>query len=201
MKRGRFKLAKIIIIILLITSALVWLSSSRVLLPFGAGCAEQTVQKDMDHDGDLESYILHDHRLSVYENNQLLWQSAEDWMVQSFVLADVNHDALDDLLMVVWKRGSFGPNKPFWILEDDMRFSNHLFLFNLQQDRMKPLWMSSALDRPIKTLEIGDPNNDGRNELLVREGCYSIFGWIKASYISPESQAWQWKGWGFYRLD
>jgi hypothetical protein len=201
MNRVQGKLVKIIICTLLLICALGWVSSSQVLLPFFAGCADQTVVEDIDQDGNPKSYVLHNRRLSVYENNQLLWQSAEDWMVQSFVLADVNHDAVDDLLMVVWKRGSFGPNKPFWVLKDDLRFSNHLFLYNQQQDRMKPLWMSSALDRPIKTLKIADPNNDGKNELLVQEGSYSIYGWIKAAYTSPEFEVWQWKGWGFYRLD
>lgn len=201
MKRDQVKLGKIIIITLLLACSLGWVSSSRELLPFWAGCEEQTVLIDMDHDGNAELYVLNNRHLVVYENNELLWQSAEDWMVQSFVLADVNHDRVDDLLITVWKKGNYGSDKPFWILQDDLRFSNHLFLYNLLQDRMKPLWMSSALDRPIKTLRIADPNSDGKNELLVQEGSYSISGWIKASCTSPEYKLWQWKGWGFYLLD
>ncbi|MEA4925882.1 MAG: hypothetical protein VB084_11285 [Syntrophomonadaceae bacterium] len=201
MKREQVKLVKIIICTLLLTCALGWVSSSRVLLPFFAGCEEQTVLEDTDHDGDPESYVLHNRSLSVYANDRLLWQSDEDWMVQSFVLADVNHDTIDDLLMVVWKRGSFGPAKPFWTSRDDRRFSHHLFMYNLRQGQIKPLWMSSALDRPIKSLRIADPDNDGKNELLVQDGSYSLWGWIKASAVSPAFQAWQWKGWGFYQLD
>jgi len=188
-------------IIMLLACALGWVSSSRILLPFCAGFAEQTVLKDLDNDGSPESYVLNNRHLYVYENNELLWESAEDWIVQSFALADANHDSVEDLLVVVWKKGNYGPDKPFWILQDDLRFSNHLFLYNLLQDRMKPLWMSSALDRPIKTLKIADPNNDGKNELLVQEGSYYISGWIKASSTSTKYTLWQWKGWGFYRLD
>lgn len=201
MQRDRAKLAKIIVITLLLACALGWVGSSRVLLPFLAGCTEQSVLKDMDHDGSPELYELKNRHLNVYENNELVWQSDENWMVQSFVLADVNHDGVEDLLMAVWKQGNYGPDKPFWILRDDRRFSNHLFLYNLRQDQIKPLWMSSALDRPISNLGIADLNNDGENELLVQEGSYSIWGWIKASAAPPEITVWQWKGWGFYLLD
>ncbi len=201
MKRDQVRLGIIIIIILLLAGALGWVSSSRAWLPFlGAGGAEQRILKDTDHDGNSELYVLNNQHLSVYENNALLWQSAPDWIVQFFAVADVNHDTVDELLVIVWKKGNYGPDRPFWILQDDLRFSNHLFLYNLQQDQIKPLWMSSALDRPIKTFKIADSDNDGKNELLVQEGSYSISGWIKVACTSPEFIVWQWKGWGFYRL-
>ncbi|MDD4803180.1 MAG: hypothetical protein PHF24_09620 [Syntrophomonas sp.] len=201
MKQPQIKLAKIMVITLLLACVTGWVSSSRWLLPFLAGCAEQTVLKDLDHDGSPETYVLNKRILSVYENDELLWNSPENWMVQSFILADVNHDSVEDLLMVVWKKGNYGPDKPFWILQDDPRFSQHLFLYNLLQKHMKPLWMSSALDQPIKTLQIEDPNNDGKNILLVQASTYSISGWLKPARTSSDSQVWQWKGWGFYRLD
>jgi len=198
--KSKLSKSKIIIITLLLACALGWASSSRILLPFCACSADQTTLKDLDCDGNPESYVLSNRHLSVFENNELLWESAEDCIVQSFVLADANHDKVDDLLMVVWKKGSFGPDKPFWIEQDELRCSNHLYMYNLLEDRIKPLWMSSALDRPIKTLQVEDSNNDGKNELLVQEGNYSLIGWLKLSCTPPEYTLWQWKGWGFYRL-
>lgn len=185
---------------ILLACILMWVSSSRILLPLCCREADKTLTEDIDGDNFRETYILKNQRLVVSENEITLWISPEDWKVQSFLLADVNHDQQKELVMVVWKKGSFGRDKPFWLNQDDRRYSNHLFVYSLSHDRMKPLWMSSALSRPIHSLQIQDVDNDGKNELIIHEGTYSMLSYLTKSQPQKDYTLWQWKGWGFFRI-
>ncbi len=172
----------------------------------------QVQEYDLDRDGQTESYVLKDMQLSVTQDGQELWRSPADWQVTAFVLADATNDGQNDLLLVVWKAGSFGRDKPFWVKDEDTRLSNHLFVLNLRQGQLKPVWFSSALDRPIQSLTVQDFNQDGKNELVVQEEPTGegrtpwtrlrdrVLGYPGSAAVDTTTY-WQWQSWGFYRLD
>lgn len=132
--------------------------------------------------------------LTVHAGPRLLWQSPEEWRVDYFFFGDIDNDGRPELCLLVWKEGSFGPCRPFWVTEEERSFKNHLFIFRLEEGRFKPVWQSSNLDCPNYWGAVLDLDGDGQNELVVIEG----------SYTDPrkrETTLWQWKGWGFFRLD
>ncbi len=154
---------------------------------------------DLDRDNTPEQYVLQKGRLTIWVSNELLWESPADWQIESFVLGDANNDGADDLLLVLWKKGSYGSSKPFWVNGPDTEWTNHLFVYGLVCGHVKPVWMSSALICPILTLEVQDINCDGKNELVVLEGS-------PLEARSPVSDGnrtivLQWQGWGFYQVD
>ncbi|MGE5398466.1 MAG: hypothetical protein ACM3MK_13160 [Chitinophagales bacterium] len=153
---------------------------------------------DLNQNGNNEVYILSGERLSVKENGKLLWESPPAWKVTAFTLGDATNDGRRDLAMVVWKRGSFGHHRPFWIKKDQV-YSNHLFLYDLSGDHLRQVWLSSALDRPIDQLLIIDINNDSENELKVRERAFLIPGKVVVPIVMEET-IWKWETWGFSRL-
>lgn len=163
---------------------------------------KHTLNYDLDLDQQPEHYVLEKQRLIIYEADQELWRSPGDWQVTLFNIADVTHDDRADLLLVVWKRGSFGQARPFWVTGQDNEFTCHLYIYNLASQRLKPIWMSSALDPPIKGMRIRDTDGDRRNELLITED-YSWHQWFSLPGKSPGSEVttWQWQDWGFYRLE
>ena len=175
--------------------------------------AAQIQEYDLDQDGRTETYLLKNKQLSVTQDGQEIWRSPADWQVTAFVLADATNDGQDDLLLVVWKEGSFGRDKPFWVKEEDTQLSNHLFVLNLLQGQLKPVWFSSALDRPIQSLTVRDFNQDGKNELVVQEEPVGesrtpwtrlrnlVFGTPGSAAADTTTTYWQWQSWGFYRLD
>lgn len=195
----RFDWLIIIILAVLILSAGV-ICTDRISTGFFlTGQPALAENHDLNCDGVTESYILENRCLKIMENGLELWQSPADWKVASFVIGDANHNDSEELIMVVWKKGSFGADKPFWIQLNDRKTQCHLFLFNLLDTRIKPVWMSSALHRPIKSLQIKDTNQDGKNELIVQESSYCLLNRLINSDAS-EPTLWQWKGWGFYLL-
>jgi hypothetical protein len=166
------------------------------------GNAEEVREYDLDRDGRLERYVLKNKQLTITQEGQEIWQSSAGWQVTAFVLADATNDGRDDLLLVVWKKESFGLDKPFWITEDDQRLSNHLFVLNLIQGKMRPVWFSSALDQPIQALEVKDIDQDGKNELVVQEKRSWLTRIRGRGGSSRESITyWQWKSWGFDRIE
>jgi poly-gamma-glutamate synthesis protein (capsule biosynthesis protein) len=148
---------------------------------------------DLDQDGVNEDYSLRDGELKVKTNSQIIWQSPDNWWVDNFFLGDSNNDNIQELNLLVWKSGSFGPHKPFWITNEDMSIKNHLFIFKLVNNRIKPVWQSSNLDQPNYETTLEDLDGDGKNELVVTEGYY-----LNPNY--RDVSIWKWNGWGFTKV-
>lgn len=153
----------------------------------------KNLEFDLDNDGIMEKFMLKDGKIEIRKDNKLIWYSPEEWWVDYFFIGDADNDGINELCLLVWKVGSFGPNRPFWIEEEDTSFRNHLFLFKLIDGEIKPVWQSSNLDKPNFYATLVDYNDDGKNELLVIEGSYTDFKLRKRTI-------WQWNGWGFSLL-
>lgn len=167
--------------------------TTRSLKPWLAFKLIKNRRFDLDQDGMLEDYFLQDGKVKVETGSQTIWQSPEDWWVDDFFLGDSNNDGIYDLNLLVWKAGSFGPSKPFWMTGEDKSIKNHLFIFKLVNGFFKPVWQSSNLDRPNYEAALEDLDGDGKNELVVTEGSYADPGERQVSI-------WKWNGWGFSRI-
>ncbi len=113
--------------------------------------------------------------------------------MDDFFLGDSDNNSIPELNLLVWKAGSFGPHKPFWVTEEDYSVKNHLFIFKLVEGVIKPVWQSSNLDRPNYKAGLADLDGDGTNELVVMEGEYDDPG-------VREAGVWRWNGWGFSKI-
>jgi len=148
---------------------------------------------DLNGDGLPEKYILRDGIITVWAGSRLLWQSPQNWWVDYFFLGDVNNDGTTKLNLSVWKEGNFGSCRPFWVEENDKSVKNHLFIFKLDGENLKPVWQSSNLDCPNYWAGLIDPDKSGENKMIVLEG----------SYTDPQKRKitlWKWNGWGFTRI-
>lgn len=173
-----------------------------VLLLSGTGYSNSLIRAagDLDGDGTAEEYSLMDNTLSVSEGEQDIWKSSPDYHVDRFALEDVDNDGTVNLVISLWKKGSFGEIRPFWHTGEDADYKNHLFVYRLQENTFKPVWCSSELDRPILSFAIRDSNGDGLNELVVEEGQYKK---VSGALYAPDpdglvrTTVWQWEEWGF----
>lgn len=162
---------------------------------------QMQLEGDLDEDGITETYLLADHMLTVKVGEHVIWQSPTDYRIDSFALGDVDNDGIVNLVVSLWKKGSFGKHKPFWHTGEDNDYKNHLFVYKFEAGTFKQVWCSSNLGRPILSFDIWDIDGDGLNELVVEEGQYKRIG--KDRYdIDPKGSTrttiWQWEEWGFY---
>ena len=151
---------------------------------------------DLDKNGLGEQYNLVNGRLKITQDNKIIWQSPTNWWVDDFVLADATNDDTLDINLSVWKKGNFGPDKPFWVKENDQSIKNHLFIFDLIQAKAKAAWQSSNLEAPNCEFNFTDIDNDGKNELIVTEGVYTDNHRCQDKYKA----VWRWNGWGFSNI-
>ena len=150
-------------------------------------------QEDLDNDSFPENYDWENGKLTITENEKMIWQSPSDWWIDDFILADSNNDGVVDINLSLWKSGSFGSSKPFWVKENDMSVKNHFFVLDFSGDAIKQVWGSSNLAEPNCEFKIADVDNDGKNDLVVIEGDYSQNLKCVGNYIA----VWKWNDWGF----
>jgi len=150
-------------------------------------------QEDLDNDSFPENYDLENGKLTITENEKMIWQSPSNWWIDDFVLADSNNDGIVDINLSLWKSGSFGTSKPFWVKENDMSIKNHFFVLDFSGGSIKQVWGSSNLVEPNCEFKIADVDNDGKNDLVVVEGDYSQKPKCDGNYVA----VWKWNGWGF----
>lgn len=192
----RFRLLLITILVVILT---LWALFS------GAGGSGYPVKQegDLDGDGIKEEYVLVDNCITVNEGGQSCWQSPTDWRVDGFTLGDADNDGTVNLVISLWKTGSFGSSKPFWHQGEDTSYKNHLFVLKMVADTLKPVWCSSNLDCPIVSFTVNDINDDGLNEVVVEEGKYRrVFGqrYAQDEDAPVRTTVWQWDQWGFKLL-
>ncbi|MBP5385028.1 MAG: CapA family protein [Lachnospiraceae bacterium] len=120
--------------------------------------------------------VLKDRSLSVYSDGRKTWTTDWDWNVQSCCQADLDRDGSEELLLLVWKRGSYGDHMPFWVEKNDHDMSQHIFIYRCANERttgLRAAWMSSAI--PVRIREM---QTDGQRVVIRDEnGVISIWEW------------------------
>lgn len=97
---------------------------------------------------------------------------------------DLDADGRDELLLLVWRRGHYGPSRPFWVPQNDWRYSQHIFIYTCDAaGAVAPLWMSSGLDPQVRRWAM---NADGTLSVTTPAG---------------QDTLWGWRSWGLERLD
>lgn len=141
---------------------------------------------DLTGDGVPETIALCGRALMVTDaSGGVLWQAERGWLAQDFLTGDIDRDGAPELLALVWRRGSYGSARPFWVQRDEARFSQHIFIYrwDAAQGAFRPLWMASALHPRVQAWT------------LLENGVLGI------TTEAGEETRWAWRGWGLERID
>lgn len=120
-------------------------------------------------------------KISDNKTNNLLYKSPDEWLVSDYFFADVDNDGQNEVIMMVWKQGSFGEHRPFWHKGKDNKWTQHIFLYEWdgeRTDRLDPKWMSSGLGIKVHKVFMDEKN---RVHFVDDKGNETV---------------WQWLGWG-----
>jgi len=121
----------------------------------------------------------------------------EDWRVVDRAWADVTNDGSPEWVLLVWRpwrdwaiqRWSPVPS-PIAGFHDSAGQSCHVILL---EPNGREIWAGSALPAPLLTVDVGDVDGDGRNELVTLEGQYAD----APQPVSTHLDVWRWDGFGF----
>lgn len=129
-----------------------------------------------------DSLIVEQGTLRLCAGEKTVYESPAEWNVQDAFFDDIDHDGAGELIVICWKRGSFGPYRPSWVKEDTQDMTQHVFLLDYEAHLTRELWMSSALDITIASART---DGEGRLFLTSKEG---------------EETRWHWVSWGLERV-
>lgn len=106
-----------------------------------------------------------------------LWHTPWDWSVQDILCDDINGDGREELVLLVWKHGSYGKHLPFWVKHNDIRLEQHIFIYQWEasrENKLRALWMSSALGLEVQSME-----SASHHQLLItdRDGIGNLWQW------------------------
>ncbi|MBO4888345.1 MAG: CapA family protein [Firmicutes bacterium] len=121
------------------------------------------------------------------------WTSPDGVLVQDILLGDIDRDGADELILLCWRRGSFGDHMPFWVEKNDNDWGQHIFIYDYLPDntvypnKIHPIWMSSAIPMMIT----GFSFDESKQAIYVTEFDGRVTGWAWLSWglelISEES--------------
>lgn len=140
-----------------------------------------SLNEELTIQGEVVSVLLSSGCLRLYTSGETVYRSPQEWFVADFFVEDIDRDDSDEVLLHVWKPGSFGQYQPFWLEKEDKTiYSEHLFIYEWdveRADRLDPKWMSSAM--PV----------EGRSIFVEKDGKIHVVS-------ANEETVWMWESWG-----
>lgn len=160
-------------------------------------------QGDLNQDGQPDRIENLDNQLFIYTQSDTVapsWQSPPEWQVQQALVTDLDHDALPELALLVWRPftpwpiDSYLPHGGRIADHQDRRGQScHLVLIGWLGDDFGERWAGSALARPLREIAAADLDGDGWQELIALESEYNDPAFLPARGLA----VWRWNGFGF----
>lgn len=125
-----------------------------------------------------DSVTLRARRVAIRKDGESVWQSDKKTPVQSVLWADIDRDGENELLLLCWKRGRYGQNRPFWVKRDEITWSQHIYIYDWTGEEIKPIWMASDISLEAVSWQFDEEN---RLRIIDRTG---------------RTSAWDWRTWG-----
>lgn len=136
---------------------------------------------------DKYDVVLNKKSVRITYDGSIIWHSPDGVKVQDALSCDIDNDRQDELVLLCWKRGRYGAQKPFWIEQDERKWSQHIFVYEYEQEKIRPKWMSSYIGQDVAEMTV----NTG--ETLINRLFLTDHGGIISSWI--------WDSWGFRKED
>ena len=149
----------------------------RHLLPLWIQWNHVTIREDS-----LPQISLENRTVTVQQDGSILWQSGDDIRVQDILTCDIDHDSQQELLLLCWKRGRYGDNRPFWVTEDERNWSQHIYIYDCSTDGVTPIWMASDIGMDAAAWRF-DPDQ----RLVITD-------------TNGQQTAWDWISWGLSNI-
>lgn len=121
-------------------------------------------------------YILHDKKVQVKLDGETVFETQDDYYVSDLLVYDVDADGVEDMCLLLWKKGVYGKYRPIWETEteDEDKYSQHLFAYEWRNEEIKPKWMSSRLGMIVDKVFC----EDNRLHFIDTEGKETVWVWI-----------------------
>ena len=130
---------------------------------------------DLDGDSVPDDVTLEGGTLEVRAStSDSPYRTPASWRIQDAIVCDVTRDGAPEICMLAWRRGNYGSSRPFWDNGIDLRMTEPLFVMEVRDRQVKPVWMGHELRRDVIEVVACD---DGPILLVERDGSTSRWSW------------------------
>ncbi|MCR5672254.1 MAG: hypothetical protein K6F87_00890 [Lachnospiraceae bacterium] len=169
-KTAIFITAAVIAAVFLVVPVMDLFRSSDMFLPDYATSSDKTIKDE----GEKMTVVQKGRGVTLYRDGTKLWELERSIRSQDILLEDIDHDSQKELLILCWKRGRFGKHKPTWVKEDEKGYSQHIFIYEINEDSVRPKWMASDIGMDAAAWDF----NDGVLSITDTHGFVTNWVWI-----------------------
>ena len=137
--------------------------------------------KTLTDDETLLSASQFGRRINVSRDGSMIWELPKDVRAQDFLFEDIDHDGKRDIAVLCWRRGRYGDKRPTWVKTDELKWSQHIFIYKIEDDRILPRWMASDIGIKAASWDYKDGN------IIITD-------------IDGEVTKWRWIHWGLEKM-
>ena len=141
----------------------------------------EAVDKTSEDDRRGYRVVQNGRRIEVFREGKKIWKLPADVAAQDHLFEDIDHDGERELLILCWKRGRYGRHMPTWVRHDEIGYSQHIFIYETEEDIVRPKWMASDIGQPAAAIEFED------GQLLIYE-------------TDGDVARWRWTSWGLEKM-
>ena len=113
------------------------------------------------------------------------WTSPREYKVQDGFLTDLDRDGDTEMVLLLWKRGRFGEHRPFWVSGDEKSFSQHIFIYDLEDTEVKQKWFASDIGAEVRRMKLMEQDS----------------ATILTEDVDGKSVLWRWESFGLKSVD
>ena len=93
------------------------------------------------------------------DNGEKVFRSDERFKLQDFIITDVDRDGQDEIITVLWKKGIYGKHKPFWVDDDEDKYSQHIFIYRFDPGgKIVSMWGASQTGILVRRIKVFEKN-------------------------------------------
>ena len=90
-------------------------------------------------------FTLKGNRIFASNNAKEIFATDEKITVSDFIIADIDKDGDNELMILCLKKGKYGNHRPSWVKEDDEEISQHIYIYDYSSDKVSAKWMASDI--------------------------------------------------------
>lgn len=130
--------------------------------------------------------VLKNKKLAVYgPSGEVTFTPDKGFKVQDVLVTDIDRDEEPEMIALLWKRGIYGKDRPFWEKSDEKTYSQHIFLFDISSDgEVAHKWGTSRTGIEVDRMKVMERNES----VLLLES------------RSGRATLWNWQGWGLKNM-
>lgn len=114
-----------------------------------------------------------------------IWKSGKEIFVQDAIITDLDRDNDEELILLLWKIGRYGKAMPFWVTDDEDSFSQHIFIYDIEEENVRQKWCASDIGMFVRRMKLMEKNN----AVILTED------------LDDNCSLWTWKGFGLKNID